>query len=224
MTVRVDAARTNRSLTGGQPDRAASLRHRRTVLAQPVLMKWRRLIDTAEAEAKKTRDGFPTDTALSERWWIEINRPSKPSPEDHSELVQMLYAGSFDCCCEMLGLDAKEERKRIRREIKAAWLVAFEDELERRIYDRTAAVLRCQGVPARDGDQYALGLVHPADYEEVADPEEAAAVAAAVRRERRVDAGRARRRRAQGSVTLTQTGPSAILSVAGNAPPHRPPM
>ena len=197
MTVRIDAQRTNRSLTRQQPDRAASLRRERIALADPTLMKWRRLLDTAEAEAKKTRDGFPTDTALSERWWLEINRPPKPSPDDHSEGTQMLYAGSFNCCCEMLGMDAKAERKRIRLSIRAAWMAAFETELEKRIKERTAAVLRCQGVPARvEDEQYVLGLVDPADYEEVADPEEAAAVAKAVRRERRLDAGRARRRQA----------------------------
>ena len=42
--VQVDAARGNRSLTGGQPDGAVTLRQRRVVLANPILLLFRRQI------------------------------------------------------------------------------------------------------------------------------------------------------------------------------------
>ena len=46
---------------------------RRSVKADNVLLFWRRYIDSAVAEACKTRWGVPTDSAILERWWIEAD-------------------------------------------------------------------------------------------------------------------------------------------------------
>ncbi len=195
-TVRVDAARSNRSLTSGQPDRAASIRQRRINLANPVLLMFRRQIDTAVADAKKTRHGMPSALAISQRWWIQENRPDK---NDRTKLGRMLYAGSFECCCEMLGLNADQERDRVLAEIDDAIVAAVMQHVGDAVYQHKAAVLRCAGIPSAIGTgdgktaQYILGLVDPEDYEDVADPDDAAALAAALRRERRASSRRARR-------------------------------
>ena len=191
--VRIDAARGNRSLTGNQPDGAANLRQRRIVLANPVLLLFRRQIDTAVAESKKTRHGLPTDTAICTRWWISDFRPDR---NDRSKLGRMSYAGSFECCCEMLGLVVDEERKRVIAEIDDAMTQAAVRHAGDIVYQRRAAVLTCSGLPTAIGRQYTLGLVDITDYEDVADPDAVRALARSTKRSARSAGKRSKRLKA----------------------------
>jgi hypothetical protein len=166
------------------------LRKRRIVLANPVLLLPRRLIDTAVADAKKTRHGLPTDLAICQRWWISDNRPQRG---DRSKVGRMLYALSFESCCEMLDLDVDEERKRVLAEIDDAIVRAMVQHAGDATYQRRACVLACAGVPTAVGRQYVLGLVDVDDYEDVADPAEAKALGHHLKREARATAVASRR-------------------------------
>ena len=148
------------------------------------------MIDVAVADAKKTRHGLPTDLAICQRWWINDYRPQRG---DRSKLGRLLYAGSFECCCEMLDLDVDVERKRVIAEIddsNVKAMVRFNGDL---MYERRAAVLRCAGVATAVGRQYVLGLVDPDDYDDVADPDDARRLASTMKREARAAAGVSRR-------------------------------
>lgn len=102
MLTQVTAARTTREIEVAAP-------HRTVVEVQ--LLLFRRLKDTAIHEAKKTRDGLPTPTALLERAWIEqYTMPGSPGWET-----------SFANCCKMLQEDENEERSKALDEINRTW-------------------------------------------------------------------------------------------------------
>jgi hypothetical protein len=128
--------------------------------ANPILLGWRRLIDTAVAGAKKIKHGLPTDTAIMDRWWIALNRPS--------EKDKAAWSVSFECACHFLGIDADAERKKLVAEINDVWSKAAVKRAADDTYRRFAMVMACTGRPTRLGKQYMLGLVSLQDYEEIA--------------------------------------------------------
>ncbi len=163
--VHVDASRTNRSLAAA----AAGPSRRPQLEANPVLLVYRRLIDTAVTEAKKTRHGAPTDNALMQRYWIQQHRPLRTDKDE--------WERSFECACHFLELDVDAERKRLLAEIDDAITEAVVRHVSNVSYLRMAAVLTCAGVPTvhtrllpsgRTAKQYALGLVSVEDYDDVA--------------------------------------------------------
>lgn len=155
ITVRVDASRTNRSLAD-----AAQAPSPKKQNADPKLLFWRRLIDQAVADAMRTFNGIPTDSALLARWWLEEHRPSENDKDE--------YERSFACACGWLNLDAAKHREEKLVEINAAWEEALREYGRGAIYVRRAAVLSCAGVPTRIGKQFVLPLVSAVDYEQVA--------------------------------------------------------
>lgn len=163
--VHVDASRTNRSLAAA----AAGPSPRPQLEANPVLLVYRRLIDTAVTEAKKTRHGQPTDNALMQRWWIQQHRPSQTDKEE--------WERSFECACHFLDLDVDAERKRLIAEIDDAITQAVVAYVSNVSYKRMASVMTCAGIPmvhtrllpsGKTAKQYVLGLVSVEDYDDVA--------------------------------------------------------
>lgn len=108
MLTQVTAQRSQRTM---QTDRPA----RRVV--EVSLLLFRRLKDQAIYEAKRTRDGLPTASALLERAWIE--QFSQPGWDG--------WETSFSNCCRMLGEDVNEERDKAVREINRVWRKALID-------------------------------------------------------------------------------------------------
>ena len=164
MSVRVDASRTNRSLSAA----AAGPSKRPQLQADPVLLTWRRLIDTAVAEAKKTKFGLPTYQALLQRMWIQEHRPKQ---------TEATWLGSFPCACHFLSLDADAERTRLLADIDDSITRAVMRYVGDQSYQMRARALTCAGiataiaVPCRSGKtvkQLVLGLVSLEDYEEIA--------------------------------------------------------
>jgi hypothetical protein len=151
--VQVDAARRNRSLI-------ASASPRPRLSADPVLLAWRRLIDSAVADAKRTRNGLPTANAILARWWIEEH---KPKPADAVD-----WERSFECACSWLGLNAGDERKRLLLTIDAALKDACLNWAQCEVYQLRAEVLSCAGVPTSIARQLVLPLVAEDEYEDVA--------------------------------------------------------
>lgn len=128
--------------------------------ADPKLLFWRRLIEQAVADAKRTAHGLPTDAAILARWWIEEHRPTQ---SDKGE-----YERSFEAACGWLNIDPHEERKKRLVEINETWDIALRDYGRTAVYVRRAMVLSCAGVPISIARQYELPLVSEADYEHVA--------------------------------------------------------
>lgn len=108
MLTEVTAARRTREIEVDAPRRTE---------AEVALLLFRRLIATALHEAKKTRDGLPTNTALLERAWFE----------EHTPLESHAYLTSFAHCCHMLALNESEERARALKEISRQWHKALVD-------------------------------------------------------------------------------------------------
>jgi len=133
---------------------------RRSVKADNVLLFWRRYIDSAVAEACKTRWGVPTDSAILERWWIEEHKP------DRKDAVE--WERSFACACGWLNLDAEAERMRLVAVIEETLRGKCIEFVRTNILLRRAAVLSCAGIPTAVGKQYEMPLVSTADYEHVA--------------------------------------------------------
>lgn len=150
--VQTDAARTDRSLS--QVPAAKKLRR------DPELAYWRRLIASASADARKTRNGIPTDMAILARWWIESNRPQKSD--------RIAWSTSFECACDWLSLDPAETRKKMLAQVDQALLDEYRVYIRRVVYQRRAAVLTCAGEPTAIARQYILPLVSAAEYELVA--------------------------------------------------------
>lgn len=134
-----------------------------------MLLVYRRLIDTAVTEAKKTRHGAPTDNALMQRYWIQQHRPPQSDKDE--------WERSFECACHFLDLDVDAERKRLLAEIDDAITRAIVQRVSNVSYRRMAAVMTCAGIPmvhtrllpsGRTAKQYVLGLVSVDDYEDVA--------------------------------------------------------
>lgn len=151
--VQVDAAPVNRGIS-----QAPSLRSKLT--ADPRLLFWRRLLDQALADAKRTLFGLPTDSAILARWWIAEFQP-KPSDKDSWE-------SSLACACDWLNLDATTERARMVAVIDQALTEASLNHSRSVTYRRRAAVLTCAGERTSIGRQFVLPLVSIADYEHVA--------------------------------------------------------
>jgi len=163
-TVKIDAAKTNRSLANQAPSRPQ-------LQANPVLKFWRWMINSAAADAKRTQHGLPTDAAILARWWIEEHKPKQ------SERVE--WERSLDCACSWLGLDPAEERRRLLAEIDEHLRTAYAEHVRTTVYLRRAAVLTCAGYSTAVGRQTVLPLVSEVDYEHVAgidhpDPERVA--------------------------------------------------
>ena len=119
--------------------------------ADPVLLLYRRLIDTAVAEAMKTVYGVATHGAVFARWWIEEYRPAKTDDD--------LWPFSFECCCHWLSIDAEEERKRLRGLVQARLRRAACEFAQSVAYVRRGEVVACMGMTAAIGKQYVLGMV-----------------------------------------------------------------
>jgi hypothetical protein len=147
-----DAARRDRSYA--QPQALVSLR------SDPPLLVWRRLLNHAVHEAKKTIDGLPTDLAILARWWIADLQPTQ---DDSCE-----WERSFACACHWLQIDAVVERKRLVREIDAALKATWMEVWHRLTYMRRAMVLTCAGRPTAIAGQFFLPLASCLTYDEVA--------------------------------------------------------
>ena len=155
MALRVEqsAARTTRTLLpidGGR-------RPEPTAAAQQF---WRRLIFSAVVDAKKTRNGIPTDSAILARWWIVEHRPDARNREE--------WERSFGCACERLGRDAVMLRDKLVQQIDAALAESYAEHVQSVVYVRKAMVLSCAGLPRAIARQYLLPLVDEQDFEEVA--------------------------------------------------------
>ena len=153
-SVKIDAAKTNRSLVSQAPSSRPQLQ------ANPHLLLWRKLIDSAVHDAKKTFAGIPTDRAIAARWWLE---EFKPKQSERNE-----WERSFECACGWLGLDPAQERLRLLEDIDHELQIAYADHVRSVVYLRRAAVLTCAGVPTAVGRQYALPLVNELDFEDIA--------------------------------------------------------
>lgn len=152
-SVHIDAARTDRSLVAKAPAR-------KRTKADPVLLMWRRLIESAVADAKRTRYGLPTYSAILARWWIEEHKPKQSEAED--------WERSFECACSWLKLDVDAERKLLLAQIDDCLRESLLEYARSEVYVRRAAVLSCAGVPTAIARQYVLPVVSIADYEQVA--------------------------------------------------------
>ena len=153
-TVHLDAARKDRSLVN------AADSGRRRVVVDPQLLFWRKLIDLAVADAKRTAHGLPTYSALQARWWIEEH---KPVQKDRDE-----WERSFECACNWLNLDATAERSRLVTLIEKSVMDAYVAYVRAATYQMRAAMLACAGVSTAIAKQFVLPLVSEADYEQVA--------------------------------------------------------
>lgn len=137
-----------------QPQALLSLR------ADPPLLVWRRLLNHAVDEAKKTMDGLPTDLAILARWWIADLQPQQ---SDRNE-----WERSFGCACQWLDIDPGEERRRLVREIDKALKRAWMEVWHAVVYMRRAMVLSCAGIPTAVAGQFMLPLASVSTYDEVA--------------------------------------------------------
>jgi hypothetical protein len=155
--VKIDASRTNRSLAAAAAGPAA----RPQLEANPMLLFYRRQIDSAVAGAKKTKYGIPTDTAIIDRWWIQELRPSESDKDE--------WERSFECACHWLDLEPEAERKKLLAEIDDALTEACVRHAGDVVYRRRAQVLSCaKGIPIAIGKQFVLALVSLDDYEQIA--------------------------------------------------------
>ena len=158
-------------------------RQRNQLVADPILGLWRRLINTAVADASKTMQGVATYEAVLARWWIEEYRPTQEERD--------AWGGSFECACSWLGLDVNEERKLMSKRISAGLMrsaVRFSQEVS---YVRRAHMLSCMGKPTAIGKQLVLGLVDADEYDSVMGidtPEKQARPDASLLRRMRADA------------------------------------
>jgi len=150
--VLTDAARRDRSFS--QPQALVLMR------TDPPLLVWRRLLNHAVAEAKKTIDGLPTDLAILARWWIADLQPTEKESNE--------WERSFACACHWLHIDAVVERKRLVREIDAALKQVWMEVWQRWTYMRRAMVLTCAGRPTAIAGQFFLPLASHLTYDEVA--------------------------------------------------------
>lgn len=155
--IATSAVATGRSLSEAAMN--AADRPSRELRADPVLLCWRRLMDNAVRDAKRTRNGLPTGLAHLARWWIVEYRPPQSDRDG--------WATSFEACCSWLGIDAATERERLRSMIDAAWQSARDAHWTRRVYECRAAVMACAGEPAAIRGQFYLPLVDEDDYREV---------------------------------------------------------
>lgn len=151
--VHVEAAKTNRSLVDRAPVK-------RRVRVDPQLLFWRRMIDSAVADAVRTKNGLPTDLAIMQRYWIEDFRPPQSDKDE--------WERSFECACSFLNMDAAVERKRLVAEIDATLLDAYRQHVRSWVYVRKAAVMQCAGVDVTIAKARLLPLVSEHDYEDVA--------------------------------------------------------
>jgi hypothetical protein len=123
MLTGITAARTTREIVAAAPPRT---------IVEVQLLLFRRIKDTAIHEAKKTRDGLPTPTALLERAWIE----------QHSQPGMEGWETSFGNCCRMLREDENEERIKALAEIGRAWRKALGDWGRRRWQEQLEQIER----------------------------------------------------------------------------------
>ncbi len=151
--VLVDAAKTHRSLVASAPAR-------RRAMPLPQLLFWRRMIDSAVADAKRVTHGIPTDAAIAARWWLEELRPPQSECRE--------WERSFECCCSWLHIEPNAERMRLLAAIDADLMQSYLTHLRAVMYQRRAAVLTCAGLRTAIQRQYVLPLVSVADYEHVA--------------------------------------------------------
>ena len=151
--VKIDAASTDRSVAEPAPLRPG-------LVANPVLKLWRWMINSAVADAKKTRNGLPTDGAIHARWWLEDHQPVESDREE--------WERSFAACCMWLDLNVGEERARVLREVDAAWKTALDAYVSGYMYQRRALVRSCAGGRAATfGRQMLMPLMHGLDFETV---------------------------------------------------------
>ncbi len=152
--IQIDAASRNCRVAAPPP-----LRPER--VANPVLKLWRWHINLALADAKKTRNGLPTDGAIHARWWLEEHQPAECDRDE--------WEASFACCCMWLDLDADKERARVLGEIDASWKAALDAWVNGYMYQRRALVRSCAGGRAAVfGRQQLMPLMHGLDFEAVA--------------------------------------------------------
>jgi hypothetical protein len=124
------------------------------------LLFWRRLINSAVADACRTLYGAPTDNAIMARYWIDEMQPHQTESAG--------WSVSFECACGWLSLDVATERARLVGLVDDAWMAAAAKHLQAALKLRRAAVLSCAGVMITSPGQAELPLVSEADYEDVA--------------------------------------------------------
>ena len=110
MLTEVTALRTQ----GTSEIRSAAPRKR---MVHVPLLLFRRILDTAAHEAKKTHNGEPTKVAVLERTWFE----------QHCEPGWLGWEASFSNCCLMLEIEESASRRGFLREIDRAWAKALTD-------------------------------------------------------------------------------------------------
>jgi len=129
--------------------------------ANPVLLVWRRLIDTAVDEAKRVRFGEPTDSAILARWWIEV--------EDDPDVQAVEFRATFERACGFLGIDnVATERAKLLKDIDTSWKGAHLAYMAKRVELRSKAVMTTAGCQTALGKTFALLLVSQAELEETA--------------------------------------------------------
>jgi hypothetical protein len=138
MRVHMEAERTNRSLTQAPEPKKMT--------GDPALLFWRRLIESAVADAKRTKFGLPTDTAILARYWIAEDRPTQENKDE--------WERSFECACQWLDLDTNAERQARLKEIDEALAHSYKEYASKVTYVRRAAVLACAGKPTAIARQY----------------------------------------------------------------------
>jgi hypothetical protein len=132
----------------------------RVLRSNPQLLFWRRLLNHAVDEAKKTTDGLPSDMAILARWWIADLRPAQSEKDD--------WERSFDCACHWLDIDPAIERKNLLHAIDVALKKVWLEIWFRLTYQRRAMVLTCAGRPTAIAGQFLLPLCSVTSYDEVA--------------------------------------------------------
>ena len=154
-----------------------------------MLLTWRRLMDTAATESKKTKYGSPTYQALLQRMWIQKRRPKQDDPT---------WQGSFPCACHFLKLDADAERTRLLSEIDDSITRSVMRFAGNKSYFMRARAMTCAGfstaitLPSAGGHpkrQLVLGLVSLEDYEEIAGIEHPDPPERSSRRKRQLQCG-----------------------------------
>ena len=155
ITVHTTAAKTQRSLVSGSSAKSK-------LPTDAILLFWRRLVDSAVADAKLVGDdGLPTNAAILARWWLEDNRPSRSDAD--------AWETSFECACHFLQDDATAERVRLLAEIDLELATAHAKWVEKRVSFRRSLVLACAGMDiVNENGQFVMPLASKKEYDHTA--------------------------------------------------------
>lgn len=128
--------------------------------ALPQLLMWRKLIDQAVQDSKRTAQGMPTDVAILARWWIAEHKPKQSEREE--------WERSFECACSWIDQDTAAYRIQLVAEIDLVLRNSLDAHVQAVIYVRRAMVLSCAGFPTAIAKQFVMPLVSKHDWEDVA--------------------------------------------------------